>query len=197
MYPNPPEVSRTFSEGKMSRCGVLKVFGGNKSVSGLMFPIGVLNFRVPNLRGEKTPLSISGGATECLRGENGDDRFMLGGVFPRLGVTKLKSGERERESISTSGNRFFTGVRKEELSKPRLLSCSFEFGVLPFELELFSCLAVLVSSCCCITRFECHSCKGLWTEMLEFFLRLGVGGASKLDSGSEPSDTHCTDWVSG
>ena len=33
--------------------------------------------------------------------------------------------------------------------------------------------------------------------MLEFFLRLGVGGASKLDSGSEPSDTHCTDWVSG
>ena len=195
MNPNPPEVSRTFSEGKMSRWGVLKVFGGSKSDSGLIFATGVLNLRLPNLSGEKTPLSTSGGA-ECLRGENGDGRFMSGGVFPRLGVTKLKSGERERESISMSGNRFFTGVRKEELSNPRLLSCSFEFGVLPFELGFLSRLAVLVSSCGCITSFECHSCKGRWTEILELFLRLGVGGASKLDSGSEPPDTDSTDWIS-
>ena len=143
----------------MSRWGVLNAVGGSKSASGLIFPMGVLNLRPLNLSGEKTPLSMSGGGARFLRGENGDERARLGGVLPRLGVTKFKSGERERASMLTSRKMFFIGLRREESRRLRFISCSFESA---FELDDLSRFAVLVSSWGgCATLFKCLSCRGL------------------------------------
>lgn len=196
--PRPLEESKAFSEEKMSRWGVLNAVGGSKSASGLMLPMGVLNLMPLSLSGEKTPLSMSGGAARFLSGENEDGRAKLGGVLPRLGVTKFKSGERERASMSTSRKMFFIGLRKEESRRLRFTSCSLESA---FELDDLPRFAVLVSSWGrCATLFNCLSCRGLWTEIPDIFFRLGVGRNSKLDSGSVLSDTHssiklASDWT--
>lgn len=170
------KLSNILYEERISWRGVSKVFGGRRSVSGLRFPTGVLNRMESILRGEKTPLSIPETAG-CLSGVN-PPGVKLVGVLPCFGVTKLYSGESERASISTSGMRFLTGVRKEASKRFKLLSFSFEFGVADARSGGKLCGVVVVEGVVGRIGRDFFSCRGQCTEILESFLRFGVEGAS-------------------
>jgi hypothetical protein len=109
----------------------LKVLRSARGLRELML-FGVLNFMPPKQserRGEKMPLS-----SEVLRGVRGDGRNGWEEACPganepvlppRFGVMRfVYSGEKDIGPISTSGTEFLSGVRKEESSRCRLLSCS-------------------------------------------------------------------------